>query len=513
LVCLIACCFASSARGQTFERLVMPGPLAKAHADLESDCAKCHAPFKRAEQGPLCLACHDHAAVAADVREKRGFHGTAPSVAAAECRSCHAEHKGRDADIVGLERDAFRHQFTDYALHGAHARVACEACHPAGKPYRDAFGVRRLSRVRRRAPRKARQGLQELSHRDAVARGGVRSRQDGLPARGPTHGRRMRALSSGRALRGHAEGLRHLSRRQRRPPRPVRQQVRELPHEQRLEDAELRPRAQDGLPAHRQARVDRVRGLSHGRPLRPEALDGRLSCHRADDVHEGRNGKDCASCHGTSSWKTVKFDHDRNTEFPLRGAHRALSCETCHTRPVHEQKLGTDCVACHRGDDPHEGQLGADCARCHGESAWKEKVAFDHDLARFPLLGLHAVVSCEECHATPAYRGTERACNACHAKDDTHQRRLGPSCELCHTPNGWQVWRFDHAAQTDFPLRGAHAEVGCENCHTEPVVDEISLAKGCNACHGAEDPHRGSFGTNCGQCHGEQSWRDVRITR
>jgi hypothetical protein len=161
----------------------------------------------------------------------------------------------------------------------------------------------------------------------------------------------------------------------------------------------------------------------------------------------------------------------------------------------------------------HRGQQGRDCARCHSETGWKERVAFDHDLARFPLLGLHAVVNCEECHATAEYRGTARECVACHARVDTHEGRLGEKCELCHNPNDWKLWKFDHATQTEFPLEGAHARLACESCHYEPVHGEIELSKSCGACHGAEDPHRGAFGSSCERCHGETSWREVRIAR
>ena len=40
--------------------------------------------------------------------------------------------------MVGLDRAAFDHGFTDYALHGAHARVACESCHRPGVAFREA---------------------------------------------------------------------------------------------------------------------------------------------------------------------------------------------------------------------------------------------------------------------------------------------------------------------------------------------------------------------------------------
>jgi hypothetical protein len=511
---LLACFVSSLARAQGFELLVMPGPLSKAHADLESDCSKCHTPFKRADQGPLCLGCHDHVAVAGDVREKRGFHGLSPSVTAAECRTCHAEHKGRDADIVGFEREAFRHQLTDYPLHDAHTRVACEACHAAGKPYRDApstcIGCHasddahhgKLGKDCKSCHTETQWSHAVFDHRKtdfplegrhadvACALCHPAERYDGTPKDCATC-HVVNDVHRGR-FGAKCESC-HT---------PSRWKTQSFDHARKTR---FPLTGKHGSIACEDCHT----GGLYERKL---AMDC-LSCHKGDDVHDGRNGKDCQSCHGTATWKTVKFDHDRNTEFPLRGAHRTLTCETCHTGPVHEQKLGTDCVSCHRADDPHKSQLGTDCARCHGEVGWKEKVAFDHDLARFPLLGLHAVVSCEECHADAAYRGTERTCNACHAKDDTHARRLGPNCELCHTPNAWGIWRFDHTAQTHFALHGAHADVSCESCHTEAVTDKISLAKTCNSCHSAEDPHRGSFGTSCEQCHNEQSWREVRISR
>ncbi len=238
-----------------------------------------------------------------------------------------------------------------------------------------------------------------------------------------------------------------------------------------------------------------------------------LSCHRADDVHEGRNGARCESCHSTAAWKTVRFDHGRDTKFPLREAHAKLACEACHTGPVHEQTLGMACADCHGKTDPHRGQLGTDCARCHSESSWRAHVRFDHDLARFPLLGMHATVACEECHASRAFHDTKRECLACHAKRDVHERKLGPSCAACHTPNGWALWKFDHAAQTSFALHGAHESVACERCHRTPVADFITLPADCNGCHSADDVHRGGFGSNCAKCHGETAWKDLKIAR
>ena len=52
-----------------------------------------------------------------------------------------------------------------------------------------------------------------------------------------------------------------------------------------------------------------------------------VSCHRLDDAHQGRFGPACADCHSAKGWKVTGFDHDRDTHFPLRGAHHGLSCQ------------------------------------------------------------------------------------------------------------------------------------------------------------------------------------------
>ncbi|MBM4336664.1 MAG: cytochrome C [Deltaproteobacteria bacterium] len=505
---------AAAARAQTFERLVMPGPVAKAHADLESDCSKCHTAFKRAEQDSLCLGCHDHQAIAADVRAKTGFHGRAPAVGAAQCRVCHPEHKGRDADIVGLDPSSFPHDSTDYPLRGAHERIACESCHESGANRRDApadcAGCHASD-----DPHAGKLG------RDCAGCHGEQrwreARFNHADTKFPLEGRHSEVACA----------LCHAGERYEGTPR-------DCASCHQLNDVHRGRFGRDCASCHTSSRW-KTKSFDHARKTRfpltgkhasascdachpGGSLDQKLamdclSCHRGDDVHEGRNPADCESCHGTSAWKPANFDHDRRTEFPLRGAHREVSCESCHTKPVHEQKLGTSCASCHASDDVHRTQLGSDCRRCHGEVGWKQAVRFEHDLARFPLLGLHAVVACEECHSTPAYRDTKQACAACHERQDTHESRLGPRCELCHTPNGWKIWKFDHETQTEFPLRGAHTDLGCDSCHVEPVADAPKLASSCGACHEDEDPHRGSFGSSCERCHGEQSWRDVRIVR
>ncbi|MEQ1716535.1 MAG: cytochrome C, partial [Hyphomicrobium sp.] len=161
-----------------------------------------------------------------------------------------------------------------------------------------------------------------------------------------------------------------------------------------------------------------------------------VDCHKMQDPHKSRYGAKCETCHGQDKWKTVKFDHAKDTKFALRGAHEKVKCDVCHRGDIYRDKLPVACVTCHKSNDVHKGELGTACQKCHNEKAWRKDVAFDHDMTRFPLIGLHAALPCEDCHRSAAYRDTSRTCAACH-KDEHHQGKLGDACQRCHNPNGW----------------------------------------------------------------------------
>ena len=121
-----------SAEAVNPETLLMPGKLTTAHAKYEENCTNCHDRSDRGRQPQLCLSCHKD--VAADVAAKRGFHGRLTGASTLmQCKACHSEHLGRDADIVKFSRDQFDHEHTDFPLHGAHAAVTCDSCHAKGK--------------------------------------------------------------------------------------------------------------------------------------------------------------------------------------------------------------------------------------------------------------------------------------------------------------------------------------------------------------------------------------------
>lgn len=486
----------------------MPGEVIQGHAKWEEHCGKCHEPFSKEAQSRLCLNCHKEAAE--DIRSGKGFHGRIEEIEQRACKSCHTEHKGRKADIVQLDQENFDHAKTDFRLKGAHLKVNCASCHQAEFKYREAPS-QCIGCHKQDDPHK-----EELGEKcaDCHEEGGWKKHTfDHDKTRFPLKGKHRETACDS----CHPD-----------------QRYKEIPtgcyacHQ--LNDVHgghlggkcdachtTQTWKKTQFDHHRDTKF-RLEGKHsqlkcescHSQDPKQVKLKREChACHRQDDVHKGQHGEKCEKCHTAANWKKTTFDHDRDTDFALRGRHRELKCRDCH-EGLYEKKFQIDCLACHKADDVHKGQEGERCERCHNEQRWKEKVAFDHDLARFPLVGLHAIVPCEECHLSAAFKDAELECAACHEKDDAHKDRLGPSCGQCHNPNGWRMWAFDHDKQTDFLLDGAHDRIACESCHKAAVTEKIELAGDCHSCHRLDDAHNGTFGQQCERCHVTSSFRKLK---
>jgi len=437
---MLACMLSGPALAQSwFDRLVMPGPLIQGHADHEKECNKCHEPFSKGSQTQLCMNCHKD--IAADRQQKRGLHGRRPDAVKAECKHCHTEHKGRDADIVAFDRETFDHGFTDFILKGAHRTTRCDGCHKPAVAYR-------------KAPPFC-----------------IDCHKTNEPHKGQL-GEKCDACHSEESWRT----------------------VKPFDHSQTKFEL---TGAHAKVACNACHAGERYKGVS--------TICG--DCHQLQDVHGGRYGMKCDNCHRPEKWDVIHFDHDRQTKFALRGGHRKVECGACHKGDLYRDKLSTACSSCHAKDDPHKGQLGSQCETCHNETGWRQKVDFDHDLTHFPLIGLHGLVPCEECHRTPSFKDTSTKCVSCH-EDSYHKGRLGADCGQCHNPNGWKLWRFDHDRQTNYPLTGAHRRLTCHFCHQESSIGKkISLSTSCYACHAADDAHQGNFGTTCDKCHTTETFK------
>lgn len=408
---------------------------------------KCASCHVRFDRAAQDALCLDcHKDVAADLKARTGLHGRQQPPKA--CRSCHTDHKGRDMQIAPLDKKAFDHRQTDWPLRNAHAKVAdCAACHVAGKRWRE-------------AP----QACVACHRADDVHKGSL-----GSQCADCHNDTRWRDTRFDHATTRFALTGRHV-------------------------DAKCDACHQPGRPY-----TDA-----------PQACNG---CHRDDDFrkgHKGRYGERCDSCHDARAWRPAAlFDHERDTRYALRGKHRAVRCDSCHTGSLQRDKPGTECVACHRSDDAHKGSLGTDCAACHQESGWKGTARFDHARSRFPLLGKHADADCKACHKTSAYRETPVDCIGCHRADDKHRANLGEACGACHGERSWKIPRFDHG-QTRYPLRGGHLQAACSDCHAD-ATRYRGTSTDCLACHRSDDRHEGQLGARCDSCHGEQSWRTTRF--
>lgn len=492
----------------SLETLMMPGPLIEGHAKYEEQCAKCHSQFSKTKQTKLCLDCHEK--IAADLEQKKGYHGRTTEIGRGECRRCHGDHLGRDADVVGLDPETFDHGHTNFVLREAHAIAPCRACHKADKKYREAPALcndcHKEDDVHEgRLGKKCKQCHNER----AWAKTRFDHDKTDFPLKGKHRKTACKACHPNERYKNittvcydcHRLEDVHRGRYGKKCQDCHREEKWSRIDFDHDNDTEYKL-----VGAHRKAPCDGCH--RKGNIYKEKTSDKCHDCHRRDDAHQGRYGRKCQDCHSPRRWDRTDFDHDK-TKFPLHGRHTKTKCDACHPGDLYKDKLKTQCYACHRLDDVHEGQSGKRCQRCHNERGWGKKVLFDHDLSRFPLIGLHAVTPCEECHLDAAYQGASRQCIACHKADDDHKQRLGPQCGRCHNPNGWRLWRFDHDQDTDYKLTGAHKKIGCHDCHSRPVKKTIHLGTACGDCHQQDDPHEGGFGRHCARCHNTKKFKEV----
>ena len=490
------------------ETLLMPGKLTTAHQKFEEHCSLCHDVRDRSRQTPLCLDCHKE--IAADIRNHHGLHGHTPAMATSQCSACHMDHLGRGADIVELDPARFDHDLTDFPLRGAHAALACAACHEPGKRYRD-------------TPRDC-----GACHFHDDAHGGKLGRDCGTCHGSDSWWRaRFDHDETGFALRGAHASLAcaqcHLANHYKGTPR-------DCVSCHATDDVHHGDRGSACAACHsvkdwKTSRFDHLKSTgfalagAHARlqcqdchrsgNMRVKLPTTCIGCHRGEDPHAGRLGSDCGRCHGSDEWKHPVFDHTGDAHWALLGAHARLGCFDCHTASVATQKLETACVSCHRVDDVHRGKLGTDCAACHSPAGWRTDLRFDHDRTRFPLAGLHVAVPCEQCHLSRDFSDTPRNCGDCHAADDVHKGNFGHDCARCHSPVGWSIWSFDHAKETHFPLTGAHASLACATCHRRPP-EQVKLRTDCVGCHAQDDVHAGQFGPDCAKCHTTRTFKGAK---
>lgn len=500
---------------------VSPGPLAKAHEDLDDPlhCFDCHG-MTKGSMHESCVACHKEIGWL-EVR-RLGLHGRERGE---ECSVCHPDHAGREFAMIQWKEgsaDRFDHREAGWPLDGKHASVACRDCHKASYQVSEAATL-----IKRKDRAASWLGLDRACltcHKDAHhgALGADCEKCHDTKAWKPAsvfdHSKTAYPLTGKHA--------------------PV-----------ACEKCHLAP----SLP------------MTFDETGRPEPLYKPLphaecsDCHK--DPHAGRLGPACARCHVTGSFKEIEektFNHDL-TRYPLRGLHIAVKCSDCHDpRTAWGKKPPfASCTACHV--DPHAAQATlagrvADCEACHNVAGFRPSTytIAQHESSTYPLVGRHRKVKCEACHlrkpagvpldrlgkAGVLLRPAHGRCTDCHG--DAHGGQLAArpdrgACEPCHGLEGWKpsTYTAKEHASLKLPLEGKHARVECAACHgpgrkglTPPASPQtLGTAKvsitlqeiECISCH--FDPHEGRFAVGgprpqkdgCRACHGLEVFRPSAV--
>ncbi len=270
-----------------------------------------------------------------------------------------------------------------------------------------------------------------------------------------------------------------------------------------------------------------------------------LECHKniraVIDNNTGYHGtfrKGCNSCHGEHNGLeadirplNVKSFNHAISRYPLHGKHQELDCVKCHER-VNEKTgrirlkyTGLEfkaCADCH--NNPHPNFRDRDsCLACHTMQGWsKKELIFNHNRdSKYKLKGAHSAIECGKCHElSKDEQGATQVllinmgvnCVDCHK--DPHNKQFENGCKDCHIENGWKApWLAEfHGPGSSYPLKGAHKDVKCAECHKAPdkspksnTVQFAGISSECANCH--EDRHKGQIEKKCNVCHTENGWK------
>ena len=506
----------TASHADSLESLLMPGPVIKAHEKYEQDCDQCHDTSDKERQGQLCVQCHAHENIIDDISSKTGFHGRLSVQEKNDCKHCHTEHEGRDAQVILLNTATFDHSKTDFLLKDSHKKTACKECHKTDKKYSEApsdcYSCHKKSDVHEGKHGKKcedchkatnwKQTIFDHDKTDFALKGAHKETPCATCHINQKYKDTAKDCFSCHQINDSHQGN-------------FGKKCADCHNTEQWDKARFDHNKKTEFPLygkHNEASCDSCHDSGDLKKELPKQCYG---CHKNDDSHKGQYGKKCQDCHKSSSWQKQVFDHNKKTDFMLLGKHEKVSCTQCHKGNLYDDndKVKSSCINCHKKDDVHKGKQGKECNSCHNEKGWNSNALFDHDLAQFPLIGMHATTQCEECHLSTVYSDTESECNQCHADDDVHKTRLGTDCETCHNPNSWNIWLFDHDSATDFKIDGAHKELGCYDCHQTSSKGKLSASSDCISCHRSEDIHNRQFGRQCGDCHSTESFKTININQ
>ncbi|MFA7273813.1 MAG: hypothetical protein WC044_08085 [Crocinitomicaceae bacterium] len=463
-----------------------PGKLMKAHANLEgtNNCTKCHDLGKKVTNNK-CLDCHSE--IKTLIFQKRGYHGNS-AVKGKSCITCHSDHHGLDFDPLHFDSKGFDHNTTGYKLEGKHKDVDCKECHKSAN-IAD-------SKIKKRY--KTYLGLQSKCsscHTDY---------HQGTLSQTCTKCHTMEDFKK----------------------------APKFDHEKTKYPLKGAHTKVDCKECHAKT----TRNNKAFQEFSGIKFANCTNCHK--DQHNGQFGTNCTKCHNNDSWTNISagtgFNHDV-TKFPLRGKHASVSCTKCHKGGDYKKSLKfANCMDCHT--DHHDGAMKlssetvTDCKRCHNNNSWKSLSLgsdFDHDKTDFPLVGLHAGVSCDKCHKSGDFKKALNFTNCMDCHDDYHKGELKlasetvTDCKRCHSTEKSftnSSFGFPDHEKTKFPLQGAHVATPCFSCHKKTTDNRWNFkfkSQKCIDCH--DNIHKETISAkyypeqNCQVCHSAESWKEIKF--
>jgi cytochrome b subunit of formate dehydrogenase len=332
---------------------LLPGMLISAHAK-EPDakqCTSCHN-YLNLPPASKCLKCHRE--ILAVINNSQGYHGALTG----QCRTCHTEHKGLQADITSLDVKDFNHENARFSLEGKHRDLECRSCHKQQNKNNELTGTKFIGLPFEKC----------VDCHDDIHKGQFQKECQSCHSEHGWKGTWLvdsHGADSVYPLNGMHKKLKCI-------------ECHKLPYK----NAKLAE--------------SKLAGLSH------ECS----SCH--DDIHNGQMHHTCEICHNEQGWKGMNllFDHNQHSSSKLDKLHAHISCNLCHLtdkdKIVRYSPLPQQCDTCHtdivdfmngklpdgnRDADPHAKRVT--CIDCHTTDIAKQ---LPHQYAE----------KCADCH-NPRY--------------------------------------------------------------------------------------------------------------
>ena len=485
---------------------ISPGELSKVHSHLEgiSNCTQCHILGQKVSN-EKCLACHTELKTRVD--QEKGFHSSI-EVKGKECVVCHNDHHGINFKIVRFDTTTFKHQLTGFELTGAHNKKNCADCHKAEFITDEKIKAKSFSYL----------GLKTeclTCHTDYHQKSlganctECHDSEKFKPASKFDHQKATFQLLGKHKQLDCAKCHKISTKNDKKF-----QQFKGVLATNCTnchKDVHNNKFGQKCADCHNNESfkvTNSTNGFDHnkadfklegkhqqvtckachiGKLTQPLKFSRCTDCHK--DYHRNQFAKsgvspDCAECHTVQGFTEFSFtieQHNASTSiFPLKGAHLATPCFSCHKKQEKWEfkEIGKKCVDCHI--DIHKNKIKekyypeVNCEICHSSNSWNQ-VIFDHKKTLFELEGAHTKQNCRACHFNKEktghdnqkFEGLNTACTNCHK--DVHQKQFEinaiTDCKRCHNSESFKpAPKFDHN-KTQFVLDGKHVNVACNKCH------------------------------------------------